>query len=337
MRNETGWWLGAVCGWLLMLPAIGWAQDDFTQWLAAFRQEAAASGISPETLEATLSDLQPLPQVIDLDRRQPEFVQSYGAYVEAVVNPRRVELASQNLRQHRALLNEIGRRYGVPPRLLVALWGVESNFGAGTGRYAVVASLATLAWEGRRAAFFRRELLNALQIVDEGHVAADQMTGSWAGAMGQFQFMPSTFRRFAVDYDGDGRKDIWTNPADALASAANYLSRAGWRTGVGWGQQVRLPRGFDTSLAGLQTRRTYRVWRKLGISGIQGPDGRLTSLLLPEGPEGVAFLVTDNFRVLLDWNRSVHFALAVGLLADTMLPAGQGEPAKKPVAKSPGR
>ncbi|MBE0596477.1 MAG: lytic murein transglycosylase [Desulfuromonadales bacterium] len=327
MRQRLWSVAGMMMGMVLLLPVPGMAQDDFSQWLTTFRQEAEESGISPETLDAALAGLQPIPQVIDLDRRQPELTRTYRQYVEAVVSPRRVALARENLERHRPLLEEVGSRYGVPSRLLVALWGVESNFGAGTGSYPVVASLATLAWEGRRGPFFRRQLLQALQIIDEGHIPAPQMTGSWAGAMGQFQFMPSTFRRFAVDYDGDGRKDIWTNPADAFASAANYLRQAGWRTGMGWGQRVQIPSRFDATLAGLKTRRTYRQWRQLGIKGVQGPDSRLASLLLPEGPEGDAFLVTDNFRVLLDWNRSTLFALAVGLLADELLPGSKDRPA----------
>jgi membrane-bound lytic murein transglycosylase B len=222
----------------------------------------------------------------------------------------------------------------VPPRILLSLWGVESLFGTRPGTVPVPAALATLAWDGRRSAFFRRELLEALRILDQGHIAPEAMTGSWAGAMGQFQFMPSTFRRFAVDHDGDGRKDIWENQADAFASAANYLASAGWQPGVGWGQRVRLPKGFNTAAAGLNKRKTYAQWRKLGVKDVRGPAQRPASLLLPEGPGGPAFLVTDNFRVLLDWNRSHNFALAVGLLADTLLEPPRGSMTNAPASSS---
>jgi membrane-bound lytic murein transglycosylase B len=192
----------------------------------------------------------------------------------------------------------------------------------------VIEALATLAWEGRRSAFFRRELLDALRVIDEGHIAPAQMTGSWAGAMGQFQFMPSTFRRFAVDYDHNGRKDIWSDPGDAFASAANYLSKAGWRPGMDWGRRVRLPAGFDPEIAGLNSRKSLGQWRRLGVENVQGPEKRQASLLLPEGVSGPAFLVNENFRVLLDWNRSISFALAVGLLADELRENGADIPAK---------
>lgn len=313
---------------LLLLAGTAAAQEDFAAWLAVLRREAAAQGISEATLEMALGSLQPLPRVVEADRKQPEFTRTFRSYAEAVVSERRVRAARERLQENRRMLDKIAATYGVPPRILIALWGVESFFGTYTGGFHVVPALATLAWEGRRAAFFRSELLEALRILDQGHIAPEAMTGSWAGAMGQFQFMPSTFRRFAVDHDGDGRKDIWSNRGDAIASAANYLNKAGWKRGMGWGQQVRLPRGFNHALAGLDTRRTYAQWRRLGVKGVQGPAGRSSSLLLPDGPGGPAFLATDNFRVLLAWNRSSSFALSVGLLADR-LPTPAKQPAQK--------
>ncbi len=320
-------WAAGLCGlpiilfWLL--PTAVAAQQDFDQWLVDLRLEAAARGISEATLAAALADVRPLPRVIELDRRQPESILTASEYLRSVLSPQRIAAAQERRREYAPLLQSIGKKYGVPPRILVALWGIESYFGTRAGDFRVVDALATLAWEGRRAAFFRRELLNALQIIDQGHVSAAQMKGSWAGAMGQFQFMPSTFQRFAVDYDNDGRKDIWSDPADAFASAANYLSKAGWQPGRGWGQRVKVPAGFDPALAGLDAGKSLAKWRTLGVKNIQGPAKRQAYLLLPEGVEGPAFLVNDNFRVLLDWNRSTYFALAVGLLADEVSADGK--------------
>jgi membrane-bound lytic murein transglycosylase B len=232
-------------------------------------------------------------------------------------------------------LLKIGRTFGVQPRFIVALWGIESSFGRHKGGYPVVQALATLAHDGRRSAYFRKELFNALAILDEGHILVADMTGSWAGAMGQNQFMPSSFLSYAVDYDGDGRRDIWKSEVDVFASTANYLARSGWRDDQTWGRQVKLPEALKATIAGLMPKdppkgcRALRrltvqkrlgEWQKLGVRRLDGRDlprrELPASLVFPDGAEGPAFLVYNNFRVALKWNCSILFATAVGLLAD---------------------
>ncbi|NLC71498.1 MAG: lytic murein transglycosylase [Desulfuromonadaceae bacterium] len=294
---------------------------DFVAWRENFRKEALAAGISSKTLNTALADIpEPLAEVIERDRRQPEFTQSLADYVAARVNEKRIDTGRKMMKRYPTWLGRVEKKHGVQRRFLVALWGTESNFGQYTGDFPVIASLATLAYDGRRGAYFRGELLNALHILDAGHIPFQQMKGSWAGAMGQCQFMPSSFRRFAVDADGDGRIDIWNSVPDVLASSANYLARAGWKKGQTWGRPVKLPAGFDISLAGLENSLPLSQWRFLGVKKSDGrflPRSRMAaSLILPDGPEGPAFLVYHNFRVLLAWNRSNAFAVAVGTLAD---------------------
>jgi membrane-bound lytic murein transglycosylase B len=294
------------------------APPGFAAWLVALRAEAQARGISERTLDAALTGIDVLPRVLALDRRQPESRLPYAVYVRRTVTPARVREGARLLREHRALLEEIGARYGVPPSLIVALWGVETDYGRQTGDFPVIAALATLAFDGRRSAFFRGELLDALTIVDDAAMPPDALRGSWAGAMGQPQFMPSSFRRYAVDHDGDGRRDIWTTPADVFASAANYLAQAGWRAGERWGHAVRLPDRFRRDAAA----RPLAQWRSRGLRRADGGDLPATpspaSLITPAGRRGPAFLVHTNYRVLLAWNRSGYFALAVGQLADRL-------------------
>ncbi|MDO3377730.1 lytic murein transglycosylase [Geoalkalibacter halelectricus] len=321
----AGWLAKAavvVCFLLWATTSLA-AAEDFSAWVEEFRAEARAAGISAELLDRALADLTPLERVIELDRRQPEFTQTFEEYLARRVTDARVEEGRAMLARYPSWLNKIAEQYGVQPRFIVALWGLESNYGRHTGSFSIIQSLATLAYEGRRGAFFRNELLHALKIVDAGHISLERMTGSWAGAMGQAQFMPSTFSNFAVDGDGDGRIDIWHSIPDVFASAANYLSRHGWRDDQTWGRPVRLPKGFDASLAGLDQRKRLSEWQRLGVRRIDGrslPTRDLqASLLLPEGVDGPAYLVYDNFRVLLRWNRSNVFAVSVGLLADRLV------------------
>lgn len=302
-------------------PAIA-NEVDFQSWLKALRQEAASAGIRPATLDRTLAGLQPIPRVLELDRKQPERTLTFAQYMERVVTAGRSETARRKLAENEALLGEIGRKYGVQPRFIVALWGIETDFGRMTGGFPVIGALATLAYDGRRSAFFRRELLNALRIVDQGHIAPEAMIGSWAGAMGQSQFMPSSFLSYAVDYNGDGRRDIWGTREDVFASIANYLARVGWKADQNWGREVRLPAGFDTALTGLDTKKTLEAWQKLGVRRAEGGDlpGRdlEASIVLPGGPDGPALLVYDNYRTIMKWNNSLFFASAVGYLADSL-------------------
>ena len=308
---------------LAFASGAGAAEQKFSSWLEGLRQDAAEDGISANTLNAALTGLEPLPRIIEYDRSQPEFTQTLEDYVARRVSEKRVARGRRMLDKHGPLLREIGRRYGVQPRFLVALWGIESNYGDHTGNIPVIQALATLAFDERRAAYFRKELLHALHILDQGHIPLEQMKGSWAGAMGQCQFMPSTFRGYAIDHDGDGRIDIWNSLPDVLASAANYLAANGWRDDTTWGREVRLPQVFDDGQAGLGERKSLAQWNTLGVRRSNGqplPTRRdlRPSLILPDGAGGPAFLVYENFRVLLIWNRSQAFAVAVGSLADKL-------------------
>lgn len=310
----------AAAAWLLAAPASHAMTTDFSTWLADLRQEALTRGISATTLDAALCGTEPIQKVIDLDQRQPEFVDTFWNYLDRRVNARRIEAGQQLLLEHAALLEKLEHQFGVPATILVAFWGLETNFGSYLGDYPIPGALATLAYEGRRGAFFRRELLEALAILEAGHVSPESMRGSWAGAMGQMQFMPSTFQRYAMDEDGDGRKDLWTSVPDAMASAANFLKAIGWRDGEVWGREVRLPAGFDLNAS--SGSKMLRDWSALGITEPDGtPIPEETSsatLLLPQGSNGPAFLVQRNFQVIMGWNRSVNYALAVAHLSDRL-------------------
>jgi membrane-bound lytic murein transglycosylase B len=295
----------------------------FDPWLVELRAEARSQGIRDSTLDAALAGVSPIVRVVELDRRQPEFTLTFAQYLDRVVSNARIEEGRAKFAENRALLESIGAKYGVQPRFIVALWGIETGFGRHTGGFPVIASLATLAFEGRRGAFFRKELLIALRILDEGHIEPGGMSGSWAGAMGQNQFMPSSFARFAVDHDGDGRRDIWTTRGDVFASTANYLAGSGWRADLTWGRKVRLPKGFDTALAGARNQRPLSAWQRLGVRRPDGSDlpdrDVAAALVLPEkGARSPAYLVYDNFEAILRWNRSDYFAIAVGYLADAI-------------------
>src|SRR5277367_732644 len=277
--------LAAAAGSLVWSSTKG-AEGDFYAFLDTVRRAAAARGIRLSTVDSALRSAEYLPHVIELDRHQPEQVLTFAQYLQKTVSPQRIENARRQLFDNRLLLDSVRRRYDVEPRLIVALWGLESDFGAVTGNYLVVSSLATLGFDGRRGPYFRGELISALRIIDQGNVAPEDMTGSWAGAMGQCQFMPSTFLGYAVDYDGDGRKDIWNDRADALASIANFISRLGWRGGESWGREVMLPAGFDTRFSGLGVRRQTGEWSRLGVRSIDagplaGREGE-ASLVMPD-------------------------------------------------------
>jgi membrane-bound lytic murein transglycosylase B len=311
---------------LSALGQPGQCSEEFSSWLKGLRQEARTKGISEATLHEALDNLQPIPRIIELDRRQPEFTQTFWGYLDSRVTESRIERGRMLLELHAELLESIEKQYGVQPRFLVAFWGLETNFGNYLGSFPVIGSLATLAHDPRRSAFFRAELFAALSIIDAGHISTNDMTGSWAGAMGQPQFMPSTFVRFAVDADGDGRRDIWYSLPDVFASAANFLSESGWQGDKTWGREVRLPPGFNLELTGFEVEKTLAAWQILGVRKINGDDlPRVKikgSLLLPAGHAGPAFLVYNNYRAILQWNRSDLYAIAVGHLADRI--SGKG-------------
>ncbi len=306
-----------------LLPSTAAAQaDPFNQWLEQFAQEAVAVGISPVTVQNALGGLVLDESVLELDQKQPERTITFASYSHNLLKPDRIEKGRRYMAEYRTLLKTIEAQYGVPPRIVIALWSVESSFGRNTGGYNVIESLATLAFAGRRQAFFRNELLEALRIVDEERMDPSAMNGSWAGAMGQSQFMPSTYRRHAVDHDGDGHRDIWENERDVFASMANYLAAEGWQRSLTWGREVRLTNPLLESETGLDRRRTLAEWNRLGVRTPGGkplPKKKIeASLIQPDGPGGRSFLVYDNFRALMRWNRSTYFAATVGLLADKL-------------------
>ena len=293
---------------------------DFATFLAGVKAEAAAKGIRPATL-VVLDGIKPVDRIVALDRKQPEFTLTFAQYLAHILSRDKIADGRKMLAGNRKLLAAIARRYGVQPRFVVALWGIESDYGRVMGTYPVVTALATLAWDGRRSAYFRGELLDALTILDHGDVRPQAMIGSWAGAMGQCQFMPSTFVKYAQDFDGDGRRDVWGSRADVLASAANYLAGLNWKGNQTWGRAVRLPRRFDHRLLGLATTKPLAQWARLGVRTEAGKPlprrtGMQASVILAEGDHGSAFLVYDNFRAVMKWNRSTFFALAAGHLAD---------------------
>ncbi|MEH6631810.1 MAG: lytic murein transglycosylase [Halopseudomonas aestusnigri] len=295
-------------------------QIPFEKWLDDFKVEARSKGISNQTLETSFKGVKPIPKIIEYDRRQPEFTHTFWSYLDRAISPQRIKKAQELQVTHASLLNGISKKYGVQSRFLLAFWGLESNFGQHTGGFSVIAADTTLAYDTRRSDFFRTQLLEALRIIQAGHITAENMQGSWAGAMGHLQFIPSTYNLYAVDEDGDGRQDIWNTLPDVFGSAANYLGKIGWDDEHTWGREVALPKSFDWKLAGLGTKKSLKEWHGLGMRKISGntlPDLDLeASLILPSGHKGPAFLVYNNFRKILNWNRSINYALAVGHLSD---------------------
>ncbi|MCJ1881516.1 lytic murein transglycosylase [Pseudomonas nitroreducens] len=301
--------------------------QSFAQWRDGFRAQALAAGISASTFDSAFEGIEPDESVVTADRSQPEFSRPVWQYLESAVSSARVHNGQDRLQQNAEVLQRIDATYGVEREAVVAIWGMESNFGQQMGSKNVIRSLATLAYEGRRPNFGRDQLIAALQILQHGDVPASNMIGSWAGAMGQTQFIPTTYNRYAVDFDGDGRRDIWGSSPDALASTANYLKSSGWQQGQSWGFEVRLPQGFDYAQADMDIRKPMNEWLRQGIKVASGnlpsdPQASV-SLLLPAGYRGPAFLVTDNFRAILKYNNSTSYALAVGLLADSFRGGGQ--------------
>jgi len=307
------------------------SEAAFATWLAEIRRYAVARGISEATLNASLKDVQPIPRVLELDRRQPEFTQTFWRYFGNAVTDKRIVTGIEMRKKYATLLAKLEKQYNVPGRFLVAFWGLETNFGSNLGDFQVMNALATLAYDERRSEMFTEELFNALAIVEHGHITPERMKGSWAGAMGHTQFMPSTFNKHAVDGDGDGKIDVWGSVPDALTSAANYLHSLGWDGDRTWGREAKLPANFDVSLSSLDTGATDTImplaeWKKLGVTRADGqplPAQDLSAaLVLPQGANGPAFLLYDNYRAILKWNRSMLYAIAIGHLADRINGAG---------------
>lgn len=296
--------------------------QDFNIWLNGLKAEAKAGGISDETINQTISNAQLLPRVIELDRSQPEFISPFLSYLEKRVDSNKIAHGKRQLQMHADLLVQIEAQYGVPKEVLVAFWGMETNYGHNKGNFNLPSSLMTLAYEGRRSDFFRDQLLSTMRIVDEGHNTVPNLRGSWAGAMGHMQFMPSTMLKYGVDADGDGRVNISASLDDAFASAANYLSQVGWRKDEAISLQVKLPAQFDYQLAQLSERKTTREWQKLGVVDVNDaplPALENAAILLPQGWQGPAMMVFSNFDVVMDWNKSVNYALSVSVLSQQLL------------------
>lgn len=293
----------------------------FALWVQAFRPTARAAGIDEATLDAAFDGVRYVARAVDRDRAQPEFTRTVWDYLDSAVSPRRVALGEENFVQWRREADAAATRHGVPAPVLIAIWGIESNYGSHYGDIPTIDALATLAFDGRREAWARAELIAALKILQSGDSDRTHLVGSWAGAMGQTQFLPSVFLAYAVDADGDGRRDIWGSMPDVLASTANFLARAGWRAGEPWGVEVRLPEGFDVGRADAALRQDTAQWAAEGVQAIDAaplPPLREAAILLPAGARGPAFLVGANFRAILRYNNSTSYALAVGLLSQRL-------------------
>ncbi len=311
----------------MMLLALGTtgvtAKPTFDEYLSTLKGEAQTLGVSENTINDAFSIIQYREKTIVHDKAQPERVKiTLDAYIPRAVPSWKIDKARKLYAEHNELLQRIGKDFGVQPRFIVALWGVETNFGSYTGNFSTLSALATLAYDGRRETFFKKEFFAALQIIDEGHILAPDMIGSWAGAMGQVQFMPTSFNAYAVDYNKDGKKDIWNNTADALASAANYLKQAKWDDTYTWGRQVVLPKNYDLAVSGLKLEKKLAEWQDLGIRTYEGKDlpkvDINASLIMPDGKDGRIYLVYNNYKSIMRWNRSDYFATAVAHLSDTI-------------------
>jgi membrane-bound lytic murein transglycosylase B len=289
--------------------------------VAAFRQRAGAKGVSDQALDAAFGDAHFLPHVISLDNRQPEFSRAIWDYLDTAVSASRVRHGRDKLSQYDALARRVQTHYGVSRYVITAIWGMESNYGSNFGRYETIDALATLGYDGRRETFAERQLYAAMKILADGDISRDDMRGSWAGAMGHTQFLPTSFLAYAVDGDGDGKRDIWGSIPDVVASTANYLSKNGWDSGHPWGREVILPAGFDYTQADGSPRRSTAAWRAIGVKPIDSrgmPEFSAAGILAPAGARGPAFIVGPNFRTILRYNNATSYALAVGLLSDRL-------------------
>ncbi|NPD15874.1 lytic murein transglycosylase [Xinfangfangia sp. D13-10-4-6] len=300
------------------VPNAGW-----TTWVQNYRNRAATRGISAGTLDAAFRHAGFLPEVIEKDRNQTEFKRSLEDYLAIAASDERVSLGREMYARYGSVLSAIGARYGVEGNVVCAFWGLESFYGTRRGNVPVISALSTLAYEGRRAAFFESQLDGAMRILQAGDIPADRMLGSWAGAMGHTQFIPTSYLQYAVDFTGDGRRDIWSDdPTDALASTANYVSRTGWQRGLPWGMEVVLPQGFNAGLLGRGKGQSAADWAALGVSRAGGGALAAGSIIAPGGVGTPAFLLTQNFNVILRYNNAENYAIGVGHLADRIIGGG---------------
>lgn len=319
--NKRAW----IVGLLAVLFAGGGVaaekvKPSFAQYLEGVRSEALAQGISAELLEQAMPTIKFRKRAVKADKNQPEKKLTLDSYLPRAVPDWKIAQGRTLYKKHKALLDEIAEVYQVQPRFIVALWGIETNYGRFTGNYPVLSALATLAYDGRREVLFRSELLSALKILDQGHISLEQFQGSWAGAMGQTQFMPSSFIAYAQDYDKDGHKDIWNSKADIFASIANYLKQSGWDYDGTWGRQVKISQPIPEVKTGLKLRAPLQQWQQAGVTRYNGtplPNVAIdAALVMPDGPKGRIYLAYDNYHVLMKWNRSTYFVSAVGFLSD---------------------
>lgn len=315
-----------IASFLLSLPARS-NTPELNQCFDVIRSQASTAGVRSDTIDRVLAHAKIEEKIIALDRKQPEFSTTFADYLGKRVNQKRIDTGRSLLKSHSKLLTRLTVQYGVPGRYLVAFWGLETNFGGYMGKKNAISALATLACDQRRAKFFMSELVTTMKLVERFDLNPSKMESSWAGAMGQTQFMPSTFARFAVDGDADGKIDLWKSTADALASGANYLQALGWEKERRWGREVLLPAGFDWTQTGRQIKKSLAQWRSLNVRSASGqllPDinDMQASIIVPAGHKGPAFIVYDNFKVIMGWNRSEYYALSVGLLADRLAGAG---------------
>lgn len=317
-----------LIGWLTSVSFYVNAMVDsspkptFEAYISSLKEQAIEQGFDDELLEKAFADVTFYKRAVKADKNQPERKITLDTYLKTRVPDWKVKQAVELFNKHQSLLENVAEKYGVQPRFIVALWGNESNFGKIQGKFPVVSALATLAYEGRRETLFKKQLFAALTILKEGHIPKDKFLGSWAGAMGQSQFMPTSFLTYAVDFDNDGKKDIWNNPADVFASIANYLKQEGWNGEGTWGRQVLIPNEFDLDLSGLSKQKIKPLteWQQLGVRRYDGsslPELSMpASLIMPDGQDGRIYLVYANFHTLMRWNRSSYFGLSVSYLSD---------------------
>lgn len=295
-------------------------ERGFEDWINEFKARALAQGISASVFERAFKNVRFNGEVITFDRNQSEFTKTIWDYLDSAVSAPRIENGQAALRERGEVLDQIEARFGVEKEIVAAVWGLESAYGAVRGGHSSISALATLSYDGRRSEFFERELIAALKILQNGDVTPEAMTGSWAGAMGHTQFMPTSYLRFAVDFQGDGKRDIWSDdPTDALASTAAYLKHWGWTHGQPWGVEVQVPQGFDYSLSGERIKKSPAEWAALGIRDMQGnevPNHGQSSILMPAGAKGAAFMIFDNFHVIERYNPADAYVIGVGHLAD---------------------
>jgi len=305
----------------LSTPQAGYAKADFPVFIQQLKGYYADKGISQKTLTQAFQNVKaPIKKIVELDRNQPEFKLTLETYLRRTTPKSRVDKGKHRYTKNKELLEKVALKYQVQPRFIVALWGIETDFGRIQGGFDIVPALVTLIYDGRREKFFKKELHEALRILEEGHVEPQNFKGSWAGAMGQSQFMPSSFNQFAQDGNGDGRKDIWATREDVFASIANYLSQSGWKFDQTWGRKISIPKGFNYLDVKKKTYKSLAEWQRLGVRKVNGkalPSRNLQArVVMPDGRDGAAYIVYNNYDTILKWNRSDYFAVAVGTLAD---------------------